>query len=1231
MTATDAGERQAERQKLIDTAFNGWVSQLVDLGASNRLLYYRTLKTGALELDRAVQTRITDLRQGATVRLRQLFPQVDLSVDSARRMRAISGKALENFEERGIRTLYLTRGMATWRAVGSNNTPAAPILLFPLRAKRRDATGEDFDLSIEGDPEINPALLQLIRTRHGVDIDGAALVDDAYGDAGDEPDERVVYDRLFAACTALEGFAISERHVIGNFSFAKLPMVSDLTQSRELASRHPFVAALAGDAEARAAVAADTAVPIDLPDRLPPAADHLVLDADASQSLAINRVLAGESITVQGPPGSGKSQTIANMIASLAAEGKRVLFVAEKRAAISAVVERLAAAGLQEIVFDLYSHSLTKRDFARGLMRPPFDDYGTEHDSHRLHEQLGGLRDELRAHAYRMHVVRPPWNVSLYDLQADMYSYDEVVQTSVVMPIEQAAAIDRGKFRELAEIVREHTSLRRETEPSQWAGAEIATQTDAQVAVQTAKHVADYDLPQIDGALRRLCQALALRAPRSPFAWSPIIELFEAAARVFQAFKPQIFEGGHDLSQLREALATADQSGVGGKMSRQFSNEFRRARADARALLRDGVNLDDSQLYRGIATAEDLRRRWRSAGHPQSLPRPVNDLDRLVGLQLEMHERLSDLAGFLPWLELDQLDASALADTARELDADGRGAYAQPRLREIEAELDDYHLIPVLNFVHERQLSPDQAIDAARFCWLRSIYSAFAPEVMAFDVEAHDDRCADYRRLDHMQQELNVARAREAVQSNIAALRYRHPDQMALIEREAARDRGHMVPRELVAQAGDVVTALRPCWTMSPLSVAHLLPPARQLFDVVIFDEASQLRTADAVLCMLRAPQVVIVGDSEQLRPSPFVATDIDDDLDEEELVQPNYDGVIESVLDAANRVVTPSFLRSHYRSHDERLIGFSNARFYANTLTTFPSTVSDLKGGDRSFLRHEIVGTRSDEVHLVVQLVLEHARNRPQRSLGIIAFDDEHAQRIREALRRARVTVADADLIDAFFDESRPQRLFVKNVENAQGDERDHIILTLGCERRETNQLSHRYGALNPSRGERRLNVAVTRAREQLTLITAFGPGDLDLQHASAGVVLLREFMLYIDAGGDLGPMAAPAAPLDPFLAHVQLWLGALGVPCTPLYGSSGHRIDFALPHPTEAGRYRMAVETDGPPYAAARTTRDRDRLRPETLERLGWRYHRVWSAAWYRNPRLEAERIKAAWLARD
>ena len=334
-----------------------------------------------------------------------------------------------------------------------------------------------------------------------------------------------------------------------------------------------------------------------------------------------------------------------------------------------------------------------------------------------------------------------------------------------------------------------------------------------------------------------------------------------------------------------------------------------------------------------------------------------------------------------------------------------------------------------------------------------------------------------------------------------------------------------------------------------------------------------------------------------------------------------------ESILDALRPLLPTAALAWHYRSRDERLVAFSNAHIYGGALTTFPGVFRD------DCLRHVVVNQTPEpgqevsvtaEVQRVVELIFEHARTRPNESLGVIALGVRHAERIDAALRLA---LARDPGLEAFFGEDRAEPFFVKNLERVQGDERDAIILSIGYGKHRDGRMRYQWGPLLRDGGERRLNVAATRAKHRLTLVSSFSGHDVDPDRVTkAGARLLADYLDYASSGGT-APPASGGTELNPFEADVRDRLAASGITVVPQYGVGGYRVDFAAAHPQDAGRMVLAIEADGASYSGSGSVRDRDRLRGEHLERLGWSFHRLWSTNWFSDPQAEVTKLRAAY----
>ena len=464
------------------------------------------------------------------------------------------------------------------------------------------------------------------------------------------------------------------------------------------------------------------------------------------------------------------------------------------------------------------------------------------------------------------------------------------------------------------------------------------------------------------------------------------------------------------------------------------------------------------------------------------------------------------------------------------------------------------------------------------------------------------------------------------------------PGELGILLREVHKQKRHLPLRQLFKRVPTLLLRLKPCLMMSPLAVSTYLDSREIRFDLVIFDEASQVRPHDAISSIYRGRQLVVAGDQKQLPPTTFFERAVSEEEipgDEDEIEEKIDD--FESILDVCCALgVQRRRLRWHYRSRRESLIAFSNQHFYANELVTFPS-VQDTGESPAVRLAYEPEGRwrpgpsggyNVREALKTAELVMEHFRSKPSLSLGVVAFGQRQHLAIVEELDRLRR--ADPSLED-FFSDDRDEPFFVKNLENVQGDERDVIFLSIGYGPDENGRVAMRFGPLNRQGGERRLNVAVTRARWETTVISSMQSHDIDLSRTAAlGASLLRAYLEFAEGGtSTLGGKVTRPGGEDydsPFEKAVAEALRQEGMEVRTQVGCSGYRIDLALVDPNNPGRFVLGVECDGASYHNSATARDRDRLRQEFLELLGWRIVRIWSTDWIRDARIQIDRVKAA-----
>lgn len=520
--------------------------------------------------------------------------------------------------------------------------------------------------------------------------------------------------------------------------------------------------------------------------------------------------------------------------------------------------------------------------------------------------------------------------------------------------------------------------------------------------------------------------------------------------------------------------------------------------------------------------------------------------------------------------------------------------------------------------------------------WLDAVLPEY-PAVLNFRRVNQEDTISEFCKLDRTQFEIAKARIKSKLINALPLMdKFTNGmDEVRILKQELGKKSRIKPIRRLFREIPNLLRVLKPCLMMSPLSVSLFLEADTEPFDTVIFDEASQVRTENAIGAIIRGKQVVIAGDSKQLPPTSFfsaTASNADDyDADDEE---EDDSAAYESILDEANLLPERTLLW-HYRSRHEHLIAFSNAKFYRNKLITFPSNVDrDPDNGvyydyvKEGFYNRGGRDGNVPEAKRVAELVFDHFKRRPDRSLGVITFGEVQKQAIETMLLEMRLRNPHYEI---FFNEEKEEAFFIKNLENVQGDERDTIIFSIGYAKDAAGKFLMNFGPLNKSGGERRLNVAITRAKYNVKLVGSIRPDEIDVDRISSeGPKLLRAYIDFAQRGMDaLQPEVTESENAQhdsPFEEAVYNFLERKGYKLAMQVGCSGYRIDMAVKHPTISGQYVLGIECDGASYHSAKTARERDRLRQDILENMGWKIYRIWSTDWIKDPTTEGNRLVEA-----
>ena len=514
--------------------------------------------------------------------------------------------------------------------------------------------------------------------------------------------------------------------------------------------------------------------------------------------------------------------------------------------------------------------------------------------------------------------------------------------------------------------------------------------------------------------------------------------------------------------------------------------------------------------------------------------------------------------------------------------------------------------------------------------WINGVVFSTNPNLKNFNGISHKQLINEFKKLDKQQIEIAQSRLLEKLYNNIINIETNFFKECSTLKRVAKLQRTKKSLRQIINSIPNIFQLLKPCIMMSPMTVSQFLDSEIFNFDVIIFDEASQLTTEDCIGAILRGNKLIVAGDTKQLPPTSFFKTITSDDDNENDENSINEREDLDSILDECTTSGFPQcMLKWHYRSKHEHLIAFSNKHLYQE-LYTFPNAIETSDSLGIKFNYFEPISNTKEnksieEAKIIAQAIMHHAKLNPTLSLGVATLNIKQKNIIEDELYKLRNEKPE---YEDFFDDNKKESFFIKNLESIQGDERDIIMISIGYFKGQNGKLSMNFGPINRDGGERRLNVLITRARYKIEIFSAIKASDFNMDNTSKrGVQLLQWYLDFAERGEialeqNISTIISDHFDL-PFEEFVCQELRLRGYDVKTQIGCSGYKIDLAIRDKNNPGKFILGIECDGASYHSSATARDRDRLRQEILEKLGWKIYRIWSTDWFKNPKQQIDKL--------
>ena len=1233
-----------------------------------------------------------------------------------RRLFYINQRARSVMEEQGYNILYLALGFLKWKEdPDSTDFKKAPLILLPVELARKGVR-KSFKFSWSGEDIISNISLQAKLNEEGV------VLPDFEMPSTKEGVEEYLKD-VKEAISYENGWKVVEDVYLGFFSFTKFVMYKDLDpESWPIdmpLAKNPLMKAIFDPSEEEDVGYGFREEEVDL--KLTSQDVYHVMDADSSQIAVIEDVKNGRDMVVEGPPGTGKSQTIVNLIAELIVKGNTVLFVSEKMAALEVVKGRLDSIGLGEFCLELHSRKSNKKDvleklentlrntrhinislkddlnkieelkselneYVELLHQPygrtkmtPFELYGLKEKSLHYFEKSGrkmprfnirgpkkwnltqwrDANSKLKEIAELYKLVKPighnPWRITQPDpiLPAEEEEIDFLLN-------EVLETLDELKFRasHLSKLSGVNVPQNLEEMEHVIAAVEIISSFPSLERELILNPKWDYDKIQVYKLIKSLEEFKAHEKFLNQFKKNVLDENIELLLLDFKKQSEKIlkFLSG-DFKKVKKKVASIyltvppeDNADLIHDLERilrcqKLRNNIRNKDKLAQSLFGSHWKGDKSEVENLKAISEWILKFRKALSEGRITEKVLIILDsspqkEIKRTTLQLHQYLEEFLNSISKLDNylhfkknsifhKYLFRCSINDIKSEIFIlkDGMSEL-QNWSRYISSRNENLNTLAhnMVELIEKDKIKEDDIIPCLEGNFADTLLSELFlthPSLAHFVGDLHENKIKEFAELDQRiirMNRLRISARLHEVRPSLTSNATPHSE-LGILKSEFSRKRGHMPIRKLLSTSGSLIQNIKPCFMMSPLSVAQYLEPGsvKDLrFDYVIFDEASQVKPEDALGALLRAKNAVIMGDTRQLPPTTFFDVLLGVDSDDYDL---SAIADMESILHLGKRSFPSKMLRWHYRSRHESLIAVSNQEFYDNHLLIYPSPAQDSDDLGLKFVNLPDTvydrgrsSTNLLEAKEVIKTAFEHYKKfGNNKSLGIGTFNIRQQQAILEELE---LQLKLNPKMEEHFSSKHEEHFFVKNLETIQGDERDVILVSVGYGFDSEGRLSLNFGPLNQDGGERRLNVLITRAREKCVVFSNFRGRDMELRSdAPFGLRALKEFLEYAETKR-LKSLYQSLEDLEsPFEESVYDFLIGNGYQVNKQVGCAGFRIDLAVVDPEYPGRYLLGIECDGIMYHSSPVARDRDRLSQQILEGLGWRFHRVWSTDWYRN----------------